>query len=173
MNGPSRIYRAALGASWDDLPAPIRRFHEDGATRAGRVSVVRGSSRLARLLCHLLRMPAAGRDLPASLAIAPVGAGEVWSRRFGDRDFATRQWLDSDGHICELVGSLSLVFRLSATMAGLDYRLVAIRPLPAGVMPQFEATERLVPDGNTLLASVRVHLPHGNLLIAYDGTFTL
>ncbi len=173
MSPPTKIYRAVLGSAWNTLPEPIRRFHEEEAPRPGRIAVVHGQGVLAALIRFILRMPKAGADQPATITIASAGAQEVWHRNFGDCDFKTFQWLDKDLHLRERVGPLTLVFGVEAVAGGLDYRLLAVRPLPARFLPRLLATERLAPDGATLVVSVHVHLPAGSLLIAYDGAFKI
>jgi hypothetical protein len=78
------LFETALGERWQALPAAVRRLHSGAAVErfAGRATVTRGSSLLARTAVWLLGFPAAGEDLPLTLTIQRTMAGETWQRSF-------------------------------------------------------------------------------------------
>src|SRR5262249_6542914 len=77
------VYQRVLGAKFAELHPVLRRFHSSPrGGRQGRVRVPHFPGRLKKLLIPLMRLPAAGEDLPVELVVSPKGAGELWVRAF-------------------------------------------------------------------------------------------
>src|SRR5581483_8538516 len=87
------LYRRVLGPGFDALPARVRELHDltGPSLWHGRAAVERGRSLPARLAALLTGLPPEGPDQPLQVAFEPVGAAEVWSRKFGASLFRTVQ----------------------------------------------------------------------------------
>lgn len=173
------LFERALGeASFMALPAAIRAFHEATAPPVwqGRAEVERGDGRVARLLCRLLRLPEAGRDLPLTVSVErgedAAGAYESWTRNFAGRRFRSRLDLDRGGDLCESCGPFRFSLAPEAGPNGLAlpiagwslFGLVLLRMLA----PRAEALEQVDEDGRFRF-DVRLTLPYFGLLAHYRG----
>ena len=97
MATPS-LYRRVLGASFDQLPEVLRRFHDGakGGSARGAFRVVRGDGIFRNSVAGLLRMPRAGEDVPIRLEVVVKGDREQWLRHFPGRCTRTVQWADGN-----------------------------------------------------------------------------
>lgn len=171
---PAPLLARALGpAAWARLAPAVRDLHDVSAPRrfAGRVDVVRGARRPARIACALFGLPPAGIDQPLSLAIRPDGAGELWERRFGSRRFATRQRPAGPMRTAERVGVASAVQALRVEDGALlqstaGFRVLGV-PLPRGLRPM--ATARETGADGVYRFDVAIDLPAFGRLVAYRG----
>jgi hypothetical protein len=90
---PRNPYGAALGHLAGQLPAGLRRFHEEGGRAAGTLEVTRGSSLTSRLLAALAQLPSPAAACPVEVTSERVypardanDAGVFrWSRLFQGR----------------------------------------------------------------------------------------
>jgi hypothetical protein len=166
------LYRRVLGPGFDVLPARVRELHDltGPSLWRGRAAVERGRSLPARLAALLTGLPPEGPDQPLQVAFEPVGAAEVWSRKFGASLFRTVQeargpWL------CERAGPAMFVFTALAGEDGLALRLEGFRllgvPLPPALHPQVKTFER-ERDGRYEF-EVEARLPLVGLLVRYAG----
>jgi hypothetical protein len=166
------LYRRVLGPGFDVLPARVRELHDltGPSLWHGRAAVERGRSLPARLAALLTGLPPEGPDQPLQVAFEPVGAAEVWSRKFGTSLFRTVQeargpWL------CERAGPAMFVFTALAGEDGLALRLEGFRllgvPLPPALHPQVKTFER-ERDGRYEF-EVEARLPLVGLLVRYAG----
>src|SRR5262245_17141880 len=98
---PSGLYPKLLGASWSDLDNAIQRLHDsNGTVRAVGVFQVRhGSSRLARTLARLARLPAAGEAVDVWLQVTAREKSEEWRRTFAGRPLVSMQSYPPDGRL--------------------------------------------------------------------------
>ncbi len=166
------LYRRVLGPRFDLLPPRVRALHD--LTRPsvwrGRADVARGRSLPARLAALLTGLPPQGPDQPLEVVFEPVGATEVWSRRFGASLFRTTQSLRG-ACLCERAGPATFVFRTLAGEDGLALRLDGLRllglPLPRVLHPKVRTFER-ERDGRYEF-EVEAHLPLFGLLVRYAG----
>lgn len=169
----SSLHRRLLGASFDSLPAPVRRIHEGAAvaTWRGTCGVARGTSPLARLLGLAARLPRAGDGVALRVTLAADARGETWIRDFDGRAMRSRLTL-RDGHLHERLGPATFRFALHATGDGIEWRLVAVSglgvPLPLAWFRRVTAREYL--DGGRYAFEVRAEMPVVGLLVHYRGT---
>jgi len=125
----------------------------------------------------VLRLPSAGTSVPIGLEIARHGGQEWWWRRFaGAPVLASRQESD-DGMLVERYGPVELRFATRVVLGALDLRSTCARvaaggmrvALPPWLTPQVHAIA--APEGpDGVRVRVRVGLPFGSLLLAYEGT---
>ena len=89
----SPLYRRILGEAWSQLPAALRALHDVGgrSSAEGRARVTRGTGMLSRAIGALFRFPAAGDDVPVSVAFTVDAGREIWRRNFAGRAFASVQ----------------------------------------------------------------------------------
>lgn len=85
------LFRRVLGNAWSTLPAPVASVHEVLAEQklAGRASVIRGRSLVARAAAALFRFPLAGDQVPVTVTMNAGDGGEYWLRNFSGRTFSS------------------------------------------------------------------------------------
>jgi hypothetical protein len=171
------LYRWLLADGFERLPPAVQRLHmaAPAVSAHGVATVTRGDTLLGRLLARLVGLPKPGtaRELRVTV-VATASGGEILSRFYPDRVFATAQvaaGAAGSGLISERVGPFALVFRLEARAHGLTFilreaRLFGIR-LPLPLRPIVQARETA--DDGTYHFFVRVDLPLIGRLIQYQG----
>jgi hypothetical protein len=153
------------------------RFHlgEASACGIGSFEVERGSARLARLLCALLRAPLSGSALPVRVDVLRRPDGEVWTRVIGNRTYVSRQ-VRRSRLVQERIGPLELDFLITVDDHGLAYeqlraivRLGRLRlPIPRRVAPSVRA--RVQPRGERgFFVRVEACGPGALRLFSYSG----
>ncbi len=172
-----------LGESWAHLHRAVQSLHETTTpVRAiGIFRVRHGSSRLARALAWLARLPRAEEAVAIELQVTPRTGGEEWRRSFAGRPLVSRQAARRDGLLAERMGGVETRFRRAVADGALSYQTVSAAlclgplriPLPRWVRPRATAWERPAGDKDQLSISVEVCLPGLGLLIAYEGTLTV
>jgi hypothetical protein len=178
---PRSLYRSLLGSSWLQLSEPIRFAHASATVRAsGRLRIVHGRSRAARVLARLLRLPRASDVADVRLVITSGPDGERWRRTFDGRLLDTRQYRANESELAERIGVLELRFRLEASEGSLIYRQleaaflagpVRLR-LPAMCAPRVDAREE--PAGaRRMRVHVGVAFPGLGSVLTYDGLIDL
>lgn len=173
------VFERALGqAALAALPTAVRAFHEATAPPVwqGRAEVSLGQGRLARLLCRLFGLPAAGRDLPVTVSVErgeePMGAYEIWTRNFAGERFSSRLDVGRGGDLHESLGPFRFMLAPEADSTGLALPIAGWRlfglALPRVLMPRAEARED-VDDEGRFRFDVRLALPFVGLLVHYRG----
>jgi hypothetical protein len=161
-----------LGADFDSLPPAVRALHESRGDRilSGRCDVERGGTFLSRALATLARLPAAGRDVPVTVAIRCAAGRETWTRTFGGRNM--RSQLRARGQrLEERLGPAAFLFGIAAKDGSLVWTLEGVRalgiPLPVAWFRGVTARESA--DGPRYFFDVRAELPLAGLLVHYRG----
>src|SRR5215475_9681357 len=171
LRSPSGLYPKLLGASWSDLDSAIQRLHDsDGTVRAVGVFQVRhGTSRLARILARLARLPAAGEAVDVRLQVTAREKSEEWRRTFAGRPLLSIQYYRPDGRLdgvmVERMGIVEMRFRLEVAGGSLNYQTVSAGlrfgslyvPLPYWLRPCVTAWEKSVGAMNQIHVSVDVN----------------
>jgi hypothetical protein len=168
------LFARLLGAAWHELPAAIRRMHEDTVVAEGRARVRRGRGLLARLSARLIGFPAAADDTPLRLVFARHARGETWTRRFGSDSFSSEQTAGTarwDRLLCERFGPLRFGIALLVEDETLHlvlrhWRFVGV-PLPLWLAPHSTAFE-FVEEGRFRFDIAIGHWLTG-LIVGYDG----
>ncbi|MFY8107141.1 MAG: DUF4166 domain-containing protein [Elstera sp.] len=173
----------ALGAEgMARLPSPLQAFHADTGPRLweGRASVVTGASPVARLIARVLKLPAAGEDIPVTVDvedITPPGgpSAQRWGRTFAGRRFHSILDVSPSGTLCERFGGLRFhlglapsVEALALTVTGWDFYGL---PLPISLAPRADAYESVDARGR-FYADIRLTLPGISLLVHYRTWLT-
>jgi hypothetical protein len=170
-------FQRLLGADFAMLPEPVRRLHGlagDAATE-GSADIVAAPGFLPGLICKLSGLPAAGRDVPVTVAFHVDGrGGEFWRRRFAGRRYASSFAAGSGrrtGLLCERFFPFVFFHRLTPSAQGLQWDLVAWRllwlPLPRRLMPPTLCFES--GDGERFVFDIDVRFPIVGQLIHYRG----
>jgi Domain of unknown function (DUF4166) len=129
------------------------------------------------MLIWLMRLPAAGEQVPTQLVVDANENGEQWNRTFAGRPFITKQSAHVDGLMAERIGLTEILYRLNVVDHALCYdqtkaslRIGALRiPLPRWLSPNIAAREWAVADDKNVHVSVSVTAPLAGLLINYQG----
>ena len=99
------LFRRLLGSTIDDLPPVLREAHDSTIDRCWRgvAQVEANPNPLARLLCRLMRLPAAGTDIPVTVRFERRGTAEHWHRDFTGRRYRSTL-AERDGLMIERMG---------------------------------------------------------------------
>jgi hypothetical protein len=170
-------FQQLLGPDFVLLPKPVRWLHglTADAFTEGRAEIVIGRGVIPRLVCWSSGLPAAGRDVPVTVAFHTDGrGGEFWRRRFAGRRYQS-SFAVGRGHraglLCERFFPFVFFHRLTATPQGLRWDLVAWRllwlPLPRWLMPPTVCRES--GDGDRFLFDIDVKFPLIGQLVHYRG----
>jgi hypothetical protein len=176
MSDAVPLYARILGKAWSNLPAEIREMHDIRGTviAEGRARVERGPGVSARLVAALIGFPATNPDMPVRVQFDASDGVEIWTRKFSDDRFASRQFAgrgQSEHLLCERFGPLT--FAMALVVAGERLSLVLRRwsafglPLPMWLCPRsdsYESTEQ-----GRFNFHVRISHPLTGLIIRYDG----
>ena len=166
------LFKRLLGASFDGLPAPIRRVHDDRKHKVlcGRCHISRGSGLLVSLLGWAASLPQSGDDLPLSVSFLRDGAGEVWSRDFGGHPMRSTL-AERNGLLEEVLGPARFSFALRVDDSGVAWSVAGISvlgvPLPAAWFKAVTARQSVQSGRYTF--DVRAELPWIGLLVHYYG----
>lgn len=170
-------FERLLGADFARLPEPVRRLHglRHDAMTEGRADITAGRGFLPWLICRLSGLPAAGRDVPVTVAFETDGKGdEFWRRRFAARLYQSGFLVGSGqraGLLCERFFPFVFFHRLTASPEGLRWDLVAWRllwlPLPRWLMPPTVCFESA--DDDRFVFDIDVKFPLIGQLIHYRG----
>lgn len=169
------LFRKILGAGFDILPEPVRRFHTLGRElfTGGRADIVAPRSSLgARLLSLVAGLPAAGDQVETHVRFSPLAGGrEYWRRDFAGRRYQSVMEAARDGRLIEHFGPFDLYFGLTATTEGLRWSLLEWRflkiPLPAVSKPSIECFEGAAGDRFTF--DIDVVFPIVGQVVRYRG----
>ena len=133
-----------------------------------------GQPSLARLIAAVVGFPRASADTPVSVTFDCFDTAEVWTRKFGDAVFASRQFEGrgrSERLLCERFGPLTFAMalvlsgdRLSLVLR--SWRLFGIL-LPMWIGPSVKAYET-VEDGRFRF-DVKIRHPLAGLIVGYRG----
>ena len=176
MPGAS-LYQRVLGDAFAKLPPAVQALHAPGAARCwqGRALVQRGSGLLSRLLGVVFGFPAAGEQVPVSVAFAPEAGGERWTRTFAGRRFSSLQTEGrgrNEALLVERFGAVSVA--LAVVVEGGRLQLVPRRwsllgiPLPRALLPGDDSFEYEV-DGRFVF-DVEIGAPLVGRIVHYRGT---
>jgi len=90
----STLFQSLLGASFDSLPEPVRRFHtlERELFTGGRSTITRPKSLGAMLLAKIAGLPAPGENVETFVRFSPLPGGrEYWRRDFAGRRYQSKR----------------------------------------------------------------------------------
>jgi hypothetical protein len=109
--GAPSIYRQVLREDFERLAPELKAFHDvRGEARfAGRCCIDAAGGPAARMLCWLLRLPAAAADAEFAFELSASPEGETWARRFPERTMRSTMRV-RDGRLVERIGPVSLWF---------------------------------------------------------------
>lgn len=166
------LFRCLLGPGIEALPPGLRAVHDGSGplTLDGTAQVWRSANPLARLLCDVMHLPAAGTDVPVSVNFERDGSNERWHRRFAGRTYSSR-FVVRRGLLVERMGPATNIFRVTASDSALQLDLVGFRllgiPLPGFLRPSCAAVE--TGEGGAFTFDVPVSLPGLGPVIRYAG----
>ena len=144
---PDSVFASLLGDAWSALPAAVRGFHESTDSHYAGTALVRGADHLpARLLRRLFGFPRPGASVPVHIHVLREGDCERWSRRFGNRAFASCFRRDTGGTLlAERFGPFRFHFSLAAAEGRMHWHFrrwsLGPLPLPGTLGPRIESWE--------------------------------
>ncbi len=170
------LYARILGDAWDRLPEVLRQMHTPGGgmIAAGRATVERGRSPLARLIAAIFGFPPAAADVPVQVTFNVNENGEQWERNFARRRFSSLQAEGrgrSDRLLAERFGPFE--FGLALVVDGDRMRLIPCRwsafglAMPLCFIPSGDCFETV--EGGRFRFHVEICLPLAGLVVRYRG----
>lgn len=126
----------------------------------------------------MLKLPAAGENVPVRLTVKSAGGRQSWQREFAGHPFITDQREQREGLLVEDFGPTEVCYRLSVSDGALVYQQVksSLRlgsrrvPIPGPLFPRIAARESASAGGiRGTHVLVRVTLPLIGLLVSYEG----
>jgi hypothetical protein len=167
------VFQQVLGASFFNLPAPVRRLHavRGSARYAGIATVERGRNPLARLCANIAGLPGAMREVPITVEFVADARGETWRRDFAGTRMHSRLACKG-GLLRERIGPLQFRHALLANGGAIWWRVAGVRlfgllPLPARWFRGVRCREREHEDRYEFL--VEAALPLVGRVIRYEG----
>jgi hypothetical protein len=105
------LFETLLGEAMHKLPKTVREMHALSRQRtvAGRCSIDRGTSALARCIASFFGFPKAADDLPVSVQFMRENGHERWTRTFGEQTFSSTMRAGAgvdERLLCERIGFL-------------------------------------------------------------------
>lgn len=168
------LFQTLLGASFDALPEPLRRFHtlERELFTGGRSTITRPKSLGAILLSWIAGLPAPGDNVETFVRFSLLPAGrECWRRDFAGRRYQSVMQAAPDGRLIEHFGPFDLYFELTPSPHGLLWALDAWRflrlPLPKATTPTIECFESA--SGDDFHFDIDVVFPLIGPVVHYAG----
>jgi len=174
------LFQRLLDQAWHQLPSSIQRMHSfKSITKVtGLATVERGTSIFSRLIGMIFRFPQSGTQIPVEVEFKPDVNGELWTRTFAGRSFAS--WLSegrgrSDRLLNERFGPFT--FGLAIVIKNKQLHLVVRNwnflgiPLPNFLIPTGDSYE-YDDDGRFCFHVEIKHISTG-LIIKYKGWLEL
>ncbi|WP_432344199.1 DUF4166 domain-containing protein [Shinella yambaruensis] len=165
------LYRRVIGAAYGTMPQPVRDMHDlvGDAGAAGWGRVRRGRSRLARLVCAVMRFPPEGEhDLHVSFE--ERDGVECWTRDFAGHVFSS-ELSQSGARLVERFGPMRFSFDLPVDASGLAMVMrgwsVFGLPMPLALAPR--STAREWAEGEDFCFDVPIGLPVIGEVVHYSG----
>lgn len=171
---PDGVFARLLGDAWATLPAAVRGFHQSTDAHYAGTALVRGADHLpARLLRRVFGFPLPGASVPVRIHVQRENDGERWSRRFGDRAFASSFRSDASGALlAERFGPFRFHFALAVADGRMHWHFrrwsLGALPLPRALGPRIESWEAGDATGAFRFYS-HADFPLLGRLIHYDG----
>lgn len=176
QSSDSPIFRQVLADAWKNLPAQIRALHEidDHKSFAGRATVTRGDSWLARLLAWVMGFPPAAKNIPVSVTMRRREDKEKWLRNFAGHTFSSEMSI-GDGDFSHLIferfGPIKFAMALVVNSDGLMYQpqgwtFLGI-PMPSFLAPAGKMLEFVQDDRFNF--HVAITLPLAGPVVSYTG----
>jgi uncharacterized protein DUF4166 len=181
------LYPGLIGSDWHTLDPRLQRFYSAAGERrgAGLFQIHHGSSKRARALAWILRLPEEGRDVQTRLKVNDVNdpargnqPGELWTRTFRKRELSSFQFANQNGLLAERFQLTELWFRLEAVKHSLVFVTVGgalvIGPirirLPLRLCPEVRARASGSDENHERFdVSVSLRVPLFGLVLAYEG----
>lgn len=171
---PVGLFPRAIGAAFEDLPAPIRDLHEalGASIWRGRARIDGAAGWAAALVARVVGFPTAG-NAAVEVEINADGQRSVWRRRFGRHRFlSVLSNARKGGGVTERFGPLSFDMVLTVRDGRLHYdverwRVGALR-LPRLLMPGTSTHEQIDAEGRFAF-DVEISAPLVGRLVRYRG----
>lgn len=180
------LYPSLLQEKWESLDEILRDFHSrSGPAQArGLLTVRRGRGVMAHLVGSALRLPPAGDSVPTLLVVEPEMPSrsgrleQTWTRTFGTRTLASRQFALHGGLLAERFRFIELRFRLNVEAGALRFEqtgaALALGLLRIGISrrlwPRIEACVRAaVPHADAMAVRVTFSMPIIGMVLRYAG----
>ncbi len=169
------IFKAALGAKFDELPEIIQAFHSGfgASSYAGKANVRGPSGVFGYLIARLFGFPAGGEEMSVEVTKSAEGKSELWQRDFNGKVFRSHLRLNEQVQVEEKFGPLSFTIGLDVKDGKLIYpvtkgRAFGIIPMPKFLLPKSIAHETVDEKGRFRF-DVLLKAPFGGRIAHYQG----
>ena len=166
------IFKHVLGTQFDSLPDAIKDTHNAVTPRVykGLASVRRGSGLMARVAALLFGFPPTRDEVDVEVVKTPVGKGETWVRRFGDKTFKSHLRPTPRG-MSERFGPFTFDLDLQIQEDKLYFPVrtahLGFIPIPRFMLPLSIASEASI--NGVFHFDVLLKAPTGATLVHYKG----
>jgi len=165
-------YSEVLGGAWQELPPAVQRCLTAPLVAHGSLKVYAPSSRTARAVARLIKLPPAGDDVKASVELREVGKDVEWVRTFDGMRAVSVQRLDR-GALLETAEPfrLQLVPRVKGRALAISSGKLWIygMPAPRWLGPAIKAKLSEGPDDVSWQVSVWIGHPWLGGFCEYEG----
>jgi hypothetical protein len=166
------LYQRFLGDAFDNLSPNLKQFHRSKTTihALGEFKVTRGRNIISNWFATMADLPGNFDSAVAELIVTPQPDNEIWSRRLGDKQVVSKQWL-ADGFLVErfkivniylaaqVISGDLIIYDAATTVLGI--------PMPPFFTPTVTATGKDV--GDSIHIDVEIGLKPFGRMINYNG----
>lgn len=170
------LYEKVLGASFNELPVGLAKFHSVRSTYTCQgLASVKGANRAPiRWLAKFLKLPTISQSVKVNFELIVEDDSETWVRKFGQQ--IMRSTLrEREGYLIERLGPMVLRSSLQWSDNTLKMRIVdasfAFVHFPAWVIPDIVADETF--SDNKLHFLIEVRWKWIGTLVGYSGYLDL
>jgi Domain of unknown function (DUF4166)/Saccharopine dehydrogenase NADP binding domain len=174
--GDRTIYEMVLGEAYEQLDAPVQKFHraQSSFKTSGQAEIVTSGGVLGYLIRKILGFPEAAKQCPLSFELTVSKRGEDWQRRFAGKLMRSFQSLGhgcDSGLLVERFGPLAFAMAVVVDAGRLHlvlrhWRLLGL-PMPKWLLPRGHFFEHGA-DGRFNF-HVEIVLPLVGPLVTYKG----
>lgn len=166
------LYQKFLGAAFEEMSPNLKAFHRSkGTIRVlGEFKVTRGAHFINRLMANAADLPAETNVGEAELIVKPYSNREIWSRRIGDKQVTSKQWLE-DGFLVERFKVINVYLTAQVVNGDLTIKDAAATVLGIPMPPFFTPTVYAAgtDTGDGIMIDVEIGFKPFGRIINYRG----
>lgn len=166
------LYRQLLGDAFNRLSPNLKAFHQ--STKAigavGAFKVTRGEGYINNLFANIADLPKNEEAAIAELTVLPSPDKEIWSRRLGDKQVISKQWL-ANGWLVERFKVVNIYLSAKVINGDLIIYDAATTFLGIAMPPFFTPTVMAIGKdvGDSMLVDVEIGFKPFGRIVNYRG----
>lgn len=172
MTTQANLYPEILSDCFERLPQPVKQAHKYGEQirLEGSVKVTTGKRLFPRLICFIMQLPKAGKNIPLVVDIIKQNNHETWYRYFSGKLFKSKQ-VQKKNSLIEKVKFIHLCFAVKACHKNLRLELhqVYLFGIPANRLLGLVIKSTEFAINNNYAFYMAIHSRWFGLLIRYRG----